>query len=107
MTEKELATNNMSAKSSEVPTNQQQQKVDKKLITLTGITTSQIRTRAKLSDTPAYCFLKTDQQEQDQRLGNFDKLPDIPIIFRIREQKPCPHHKKYFSDLQKEINCCP
>ncbi|KLL02997.1 MAG: hypothetical protein MRERV_58c011, partial [Mycoplasmataceae bacterium RV_VA103A] len=32
MTEKELATNNMSAKSSEVPTNQQQKEVETKLI---------------------------------------------------------------------------
>ena len=46
----------------------------RELIVLRGFTTSQIRKREKLSDTPAYCFLKTDQQEQD-----------IPVIFRIKE----------------------
>jgi len=63
----------MSAKSSEETTNQQQQSVEK-LITLKGFATSQIRTREKLSDTPAYYFLKTKEQEKD-----------IPIIFRIKE----------------------
>ena len=48
----------------------------REIITLKGITTSQIRTREKLSDTPAYCFLKTDELETD-----------IPIIFRIKENK--------------------
>ena len=46
----------------------------KGLTTLQGFTTSQIRKREKLSDTPAYCFLKTSSQEQD-----------IPTIFRIKE----------------------
>jgi hypothetical protein len=47
---------------------------EKKLITLRGTTTSQIRKRERLSDTPAYCFLKTDSQAED-----------IPTIFRTQE----------------------
>jgi len=58
----------------EVSTNQQQQTVDKKLTTLKGFATSQVRKREKLSNTPAYCFLKTDEIETD-----------IPVIFRIKE----------------------
>ena len=78
MTEKEtnkLKKINRSAKSSEVPANQQQQIVENELITLQGYTTSQIRTREKLSNTPAYCFLKTDESKTD-----------IPVIFRIKEK---------------------
>lgn len=45
-----------------------------KLTTLKGLTTSQIWKREKLSDIPAYCFLKTDELEQD-----------IPVVFRIKE----------------------
>ena len=58
----------------EVPTNQQQQKVDKKLITLKGYTTSQINQALKADNPyPARVFLKIDNQEQD-----------IPIFFRIK-----------------------
>jgi hypothetical protein len=49
---------------------------DPKLIKLNGVTTSQIRKREKLSATPAYCFLKTEEQEAD-----------IPVVFRIKDDK--------------------
>ena len=57
----------------------QPKKVEKEIITLTGITTSQVQQALKGSKTqgqnpyPARVFLKTDNQEQD-----------IPVIFRIR-----------------------
>ncbi|KLL02675.1 MAG: hypothetical protein MRERV_78c003 [Mycoplasmataceae bacterium RV_VA103A] len=132
MTEKELATNNMSAKSSEVPTNQQQKEVDKKIITLQGITTSQIRTREKLSDTPAYCFLKLttrfcqhceEVEEKQSRCGRPDcgyydencgyLEQDIPVIFRIKEKQcqiePCIgcgyHPDKTFQISEKQLSC--
>ena len=60
----------------EVPTNQQQQEVDKKqLIILTGITTSRIEQALKSDNPyPARVFLKVEGQEQD-----------IPVFFRIKE----------------------
>ncbi|KLL02652.1 MAG: hypothetical protein MRERV_80c001 [Mycoplasmataceae bacterium RV_VA103A] len=77
-----------------------EKKTDEKLITLTGITTSQIRTREKLSDTPAYCFLKTDQQEQD-----------IPVIFRIKDEIKSKFREfldpNYIGTYEMEINNCP
>ena len=74
---------NKSAQSSEVPTNQQQQIVEKKVIILTGITTSQINQALKATNPyPARVFLRVDNQEQD-----------IPVFFRIKEKscqvKPC------------------
>ena len=57
----------------EVSTNQQQQIVEKKLITLKGILTSRIEVKPS-SDIPAYGFFKLDNQEQD-----------MPVIFRIKE----------------------
>jgi len=76
----------------EVSTNQQQQTVAKEIVILTGITTSQIRRREKLSDTPAYCFLKAECKNCSQlahvdlecKECNADK-EDIPVIFRIKE----------------------
>jgi len=71
---------------------QKTKQVEKEIITLTGITTSQIRKREKLSDTPAYCFLKAECKNCSQldyvdlecKKCNADK-EDIPVIFRIKE----------------------
>ena len=79
MTETTKLQNNKSAPSSEETTNQQQPAVEKQLITLQGITTSQVQPALKGSKTqglhpyPARVFLKLNNQEQD-----------IPVIFRIR-----------------------
>ncbi|CAI2162256.1 13537_t:CDS:2 [Funneliformis geosporum] len=72
-----------------VPTNHQKKIVEKdeityskketekQLITLTGITTSQINQALKIKNPyPARVFLKVDNQEQD-----------IPVFFRIKDQK--------------------
>ena len=75
---KKVQTVNTISQTVEVSTNQETKQV-KKLTTLKGFTTSQVRKREKLSDTPAYCFLKTDQQEQD-----------IPVIFRIKDGEQSP-----------------
>ena len=49
----------------------------KKLITLTGITTSQINQAPKAKNPyPARVFLKTEKQEQD-----------IPVFFRIKDKE--------------------
>ena len=61
----------------EETTNQQQQIVDKNLITLKGYTTSQINQALKADNPyPARVFLKVEKQEQD-----------IPIFFRIKDCK--------------------
>lgn len=66
------------------PTQPKKVETEKKLITLTGITTSKVWERKKLSDTPAYCFLKTDEREED-----------IPVIFRIKyEKNSCQFHSE-------------
>ena len=90
MTEKETTKlqNNKSAPSSEVSTHQQ--KPEKEIITLKGITTSQVQPALKGSKTqglhpyPARVFLKLNNQEQD-----------IPVIFRIR-----------YRDWLKTNSCC-
>jgi len=85
------------------PTQPKKVEPEKKLITLNGITTSQIRTK---EDTPAYCFLKLtkryckycEEVEEEQFKCSHDDSgflsEDIPVIFRIKEQKceviPCP-----------------
>jgi hypothetical protein len=56
----------------EVPTNQQQQAVEKKLTTLTGITTSQINQALKANNPyPARVFLKVDRPEKEL-VGEYD-----------------------------------
>ena len=72
----------------------------KELITLKGITTSQINQALKANNPyPARVFLKVENQEQD-----------IPIFFRIKEKdyqiKPCSecnYPKK--GNLEKQTNC--
>jgi len=65
----------------EVSTNQETKQVEN-LITLKGITTSQVNSGNKASRTqgqypyPARVFLKTERQEKD-----------IPIFFRIKDEK--------------------
>ena len=64
----------------------------KGLTVLRGITTSQVWKREKLSDTPAYCFLKPDEKEGD-----------IPTIFRTKENYEQIKVKvKKYSHLQVE-----
>jgi hypothetical protein len=72
---------NKSAQSSEVPTHQKTERVEN-LITLKGITTSQINSGNKASRTqgqypyPARVFLKVDDQKED-----------IPVFFRIKDDQ--------------------
>jgi hypothetical protein len=67
---------------------------EKKLITLTGITTSQINQAPKADNPyPARVFLRLDNQEQRSLLTFNKGNEDIPIFFRIKEKdyqlKPC------------------
>ncbi|CAG8728420.1 2071_t:CDS:2, partial [Ambispora leptoticha] len=90
----------------------------RELITLRGITTSQVRTREKLSDTPAYCFLKADSQEQDvpkskviiPKVINLDfPLQPIPInsstkkLDQVRNKKS-EHFETHLS--RKDLTNC-
>ena len=74
----------------EVPTNQQQQIVEKKLTTLTGTTTSQINQALKADNPyPARVFLKVENQETD-----------IPVFFRIKEKSSCQFHANCSEDCR-------
>ncbi|RHZ35637.1 hypothetical protein [endosymbiont GvMRE of Glomus versiforme] len=83
--------NNKSVSEREVLLNQQQ---PKKLITLKGYTTSQIRIR-ETSDTPAYCFFKiTAPLDENTKHSHHKECAEqqcreceIPVIFRIKERQ--------------------
>ena len=84
-----VQTVNTISKTVEVYTSQQQQIVDKKLITLKGILTSRIEVKPS-SDIPAYGFFKFE-----------DKEVDVPVVFRIKDQ-----HNNWIKPTIKKGSSC-
>jgi len=79
--------NNLEVPVVNFPLNKQQPKQpNKEWITISGIATSQIRTK-QTTDTPAYIFLRPNNNNHSQSVCADSKCRncEIPVIFRIKQ----------------------